>query len=297
MENTVLILPMKYKVWGWPAAVNFILGGTATGFYLLIFLMKVLQDNTSIVFQSSVVKLLPPVMVILGFLALAIEAGRPMRGYHLLCNLRSSWMSFEVLAGAIFIISTILDYFLPHLFLKIIAVVSATGLIISHGFIFYHVRGVTAWNVPFIPLHFIISGLTIGFGLLLFVAALDKWSLRTDLMLIGLICVMLNLVVWLIYLRMRRDTAFSKATEGLRNLGALFLTVGIGHLLPIILLLLLLFGSSVNTTTKFPNIISVLAGLAIVAGGVRQKVNIILGASYLRGITMGADRRWCGNGE
>jgi hypothetical protein len=62
--------------------------------------------------------------------------------------------------------------------------------------------------------------------------------------------------------------------------------VGIGHLLPVFLLLVFA-GGDVGPEGEFQRIVATLAGLALVIGGVSQKTGIILEAGYLRGIVLG----------
>jgi DMSO reductase anchor subunit len=278
-----LIRPMKQKVWGWPAVVNFTLGGMATGFYLLSFPIVILPNSVLGPFESALFKLLPPVLVGLGFLVLTIEAGRPLRSYHLLRHLRRSWMSRETLAAIIFIPVTIVDWFLPHPALWGLAAVAAIGLMISQGFIIYRCRAVTAWNMPLIPYLFLTSSFVAGSGLLLLLS-LDELALeRRGPIVIGLVCVGLNLGMWLLYLSWSQEPAFQEAIGILRQAKSLILIVGIGHLLPFVLLLLVIF----DIDFELQRIMIALAGLAIIIAGVSQKTSIILEAGYLRGIELG----------
>jgi phenylacetyl-CoA:acceptor oxidoreductase subunit 1 len=254
------IQPVQQKVWGGPAVTNLFLGGMAAGFYLLGFLLAVLQGIS----QPVVFKLLAPALVSLGFLSLTTEAGRPIRSHHLLRHLHRSWMSREPLVGAIFIPAAILDWLFPHPVLWVLALGGALGLLISQGFIIYRARGVTAWNVPLVPLLFLTSGFATGSGL-----------------------VLLDLAVWLLYLHGSQDADFQKATKALRRGSDLISTVGIGHLLPILLLVLLLVAPDIGIGANLQHAVAILAGLAIVAGGVSQKVGIIQRAGLLRGIMLG----------
>jgi phenylacetyl-CoA:acceptor oxidoreductase subunit 2 len=280
-----LIRPTKQEVWGWPGVVNFILGGMAAGFYLLSSLVTILQSGTLGVSQPMGFKLWAPVLTSLGFLALTIEAGWPLRGRYLFRHLRRSWMSRETLAAAIFVPAAVLDWLFPHPALWVLAAAAAMGLMISHGFIVYRVRAVTAWNVPPMPLLFLTSGFATGGGLVL-LAALGKLTLGVGTAVLGRVCVVLNLAVWLLYLRWSRDAAFREATEALRRPSSLIFTVGIGHLLPVLLLLLLLVAPGVGVRVELEHVVAALAGLAMIAGGMSQKAGIILKAGYLRGIML-----------
>ncbi len=282
-----LIQPMKQKVWGWPAVTNFIFGGAAAGFYLLCLLMASLKNNIPGESQLDALKLLAPILSVMGFLALTAEAGRPLRGLYLFRNLHRSWMSRETLAGTIFVLAATVDCFYPHMTLRVLAAIAAMGLIISQGFMVYCARAVTAWNVPIMPLVFVTSGFVLGEGLILILASMGKLTLGFGSIMIGLICVALDLVVWLTYLFWQYDVAFRKATKILRNLGVLTFTVGICRLFPFLLLLLLVAVPGINMGVKFWNYITALAGLSILIGGISQKFSIILGVNYLRGIILG----------
>jgi formate-dependent nitrite reductase membrane component NrfD len=152
---------------------------------------------------------------------------------------------------------------------------------LSHGFIVYRVRGVTAWNVPLVPFLFLSSGFSAGGGLVLLVA-LGGLALGVGPVVIGLIGVLLDLAVWLLFLHESHDLAFREATGLLRRPKSLLFTVGVGHLLPALSLLLLLVMPGVGPWRVF----AALAGLAIIAGGVGQKASIILKAGYLRGLVL-----------
>jgi hypothetical protein len=188
-------------------------------------------------------------------------------------------MSRETLVGTVFIATAAIDWLFPHPALWGLAAAAALGLMLSHGFIVYRVRGVTAWNVPLIPLLFLTSGFATGAGLML-LAVPGRLTLGASPVMIGLICVVVDLAAWLLYLRWSRDAAFREATEPLRRPKSLFFTVGIGHLLPALLLLVALGGGA---SVELWRTVTALAGLAIVVDGVSQKAGIILEAGYLRG--------------
>ena len=279
-----LVQPKRQHAWAWPVVANFTLGGMAAGFYLLNVLVETFQGNMPDRYQTVVFKLLPPLLVGLGFICLTIEAGRPMRGIFLLNNLRSSWMSREMVIGAVFILSAVLDTLFPHAIIEISALCSAAGLIISHGFIFYRAVAVRTWNEPLIPVHFFTSALSMGFGLLLLLGVCSNDTLGMYAIVTGMICVLINQVIWLMYLRVDRVSSFH--TEEASG-SPVYLTMGIKHLLPILLLLPLLLIPAAQTAVSLRNVLSVLAGLFLAVEGVRQKVTIILGASDLRGIVIG----------
>ncbi|HBY92450.1 MAG: polysulfide reductase NrfD [Ardenticatenaceae bacterium] len=280
-----LIQPMKQRVWKWPAVVNFTLGGLGTGFYL-VGLAAGAPEGAGFV-QLALFKLLGPLLASLGFLALTTEAGRPLRGYNLLRHLRRSWMSRETLAAAVFIPAAAADWFFPHPVLKGLAGAAALGLMISQGFIVYRARGVTAWNVPLMPLFFVTSAFATGSGLMVLLVALGGSSglsgSASFLLPVGLISLALNLALWLLYLS-EADPAFQQATKTLRRPDTMTFVVGMGHLLPALLMVVAL-GS--ENTPLLRAITAAVAGASVIAGGVSQKSGVILGAGYLRAIALG----------
>lgn len=282
-----LIQQKKHHVWYWPAVANFILGGMATGLYMVSLFMEILMGEAFSTPDLLMFRLLSPLLLSLGFLTLTFEAGRPLRGYHLLRNLRTSWMSREMIAGGIFILSALLDWICPYMVLKILAATSALVLLISQGFIVYRSRAVTSWNVPLMPILFLTSGFALGAGLTLLLSVLSDLNLGLDFIATGLIILILDVAVWLTYLFRNHDSSFREATDFLRRPAALIRIIGIGHVLPILLLSPFLWEEVFDAGITSRKIILAFAGLTILAGGVRQKVYIVLWANYLRGIVMG----------
>ncbi len=274
-------------IWRWPGVVNFILGGAGTGFYLLSYLSEILQDGMFAMTKPVLYGLLGPVLVSVGFLALATEAVRPLRSRYLFRHVTKAWMSRETLFGAIFVSATVLDWFFPAPILRVLAIPAALAMMISQGFIVYRIRAIPTWNMPIIPFLFLSSGFTSGYGLLLLMFALNKLPILNGHEMVGLVCVGANMGAWLIYLLWCRSIDFRKATKELRSPNELIVTVGIGHVVPLLLLLLLLLlGLNSNIGAGILNIIAAVSGLAMLTGVVEQKAGIILKASYSKEITL-----------
>ncbi len=280
-----IIEAKKQREWGWPAVFNFIFGGTAAGFYLLYLLMASFRINAPGVCQTNGLIILAPIMVVMGFLGLTVEVGRPMRSRYIFNN-RHSWMTLEAIAGTIFVSGVILDWFSPHIVIHIITAVAAVMFLISQGFIVYRARAVTAWNVSLMPVLFISSSLTMGIGMVLLLVAMGFFTLGYDMVVIGLTCIVLNLLLWFFYLYRYKDKEFRKSTKAMRRAYTLIVVAGIGHMLPILLLFLLLVLLSFDMGDKNKHIASAIAGLAIIVGGASQKSGIILQCGYLRGIVL-----------
>jgi hypothetical protein len=102
---------------------------------------------------------------------------------------------------------------------------------------------------------------------------------------IVLVCVAVDLVVWFLYVHASDDAAFVRATKMLRHPLISTFIAGIGHVLPILLLITGMLG--ILAKSGFQDIIVSLAGLFILAGGVIEKSSVVMGANYARGIVMG----------
>ncbi len=301
-----LVPAQKQKVWKLPAIANFSCGGIGAGFYLSGLLVTLSQDGNwlqalmrgredwlSLFILAGVLKLLGPALVGLGFLALTTEAGRPRRGLNLFRHWRRSWMSRETLAAALFIPLTGLDWLMPNPILRVLAALAAFTLMLCQGFIVYRARGVTAWNTPLMPVFFATSGWATGSGLMLVVVTPLNLSFgrnmlpTTSLAWISLVAGVLNLGAWLVY-TWTPNRAFRQATVALRRPNALVLIVGTGHLLPALMLSVALVG---NLSGQLQPVLTILSGLALIYGGIRQKFAIVLEAGYLRAIALPIPRR------
>jgi phenylacetyl-CoA:acceptor oxidoreductase subunit 2 len=273
--------PKKQKTWDWLAAANFIIGGTGVGFYLVSFFKALVKVGSASFFESLPFGLISPLLISIGFLFLGVEAGRPLKGCFAFRHPRHSWISRETIAFCIFIPLALLDLLMPHPSIRLLAVIAALGLLISQGFIVYRARAVTAWNVPIIPIFFITSSLASGYGLLLLLMALGGLYPDQRMTIIGFIFAGLNLVIWFVYLFGSRSTPFFSATQMLRRSHSLILTVGLGHIIPLLLLSLLLIPQRfmVEPLLCF---FAAISGALLFIGGAGQKAGIILSTGYFR---------------
>lgn len=121
----VIQLP-RQQVWGKIAVLNFALGGSGAGFYVLMFLL-IHGINSSAGLNHNYYKLIAPTVVGFAFLVLAVETRFPVRILYLINHLNSSWMSRETLFGATFILFAVTDFFLPHIFSKLVQYLQLLG--------------------------------------------------------------------------------------------------------------------------------------------------------------------------
>lgn len=283
MKSLQLQKSVKQKTWGWPASANFIIGGTGAGLYLVSFLQGLVREGPPSFSESLRFGLISPLLIAIGFVILGIEAGRPLRGGYVFRHPRQSWISRETYACCIFIPFALLDHLSPYPLIRLFAVTAALGLLISQGFIVYRARAVTAWNVPIIPILFLTSSLASGYGLLLTVTALGGLHPDQGMSNSGLIFAGLNLAIWCIYLFWPRSIHFFSATQALRRPHFLIFSLGLGNIVPLLLLLLLLSLQKLISEPITP-FIAVMSGILLLIGCTGQKAGIIRSSGYFRAI-------------
>src|SRR3990172_2763707 len=110
MTPPVELIPARRQIlWGWPAVVNFTLGGVGAGLYGTAVLAAGFERTAAVVLASWLGLLL----VLAGFAAVAGEAGRPLRGPRVLWKVRTSWMSRELWIGGAFVLLIAADFAFP----------------------------------------------------------------------------------------------------------------------------------------------------------------------------------------
>lgn len=281
------ILTTKLQgAWRWPVTANFVLCGMGTGFYLFSLGAEVLEKGILTMSKQVPYGLLAPVLVALGFLALASEAGNPSKGFHLFRKFRSAWLSRETVFWSVFLPAAVLDWFIQNPFFRILSVATALALMVSQGLILYQIRAITGWNVPIIPILFISSGFTSGGGVVLLISGLTQSPLSLSTLIMVMIALSTNLVTWLIYLYWSRNTVFFEAIKNLRRPPSLIITVGLGHVLPLLLLLVLAKLGRFGAGAGFH--IVTLTGLVILLGVIVQKKAVVERASKIKPITIEA---------
>ena len=286
MVEIELIAPIKQKEWGWPAAANFILGGAGAGFYIFTFLTMIFKNPNSALNYPLSYWMIGPVLVVTGFLCLIIDTGRPLRSFYIFRHFAKAWISKEILAFSFFAPAVIFDYFFPNLILKSCAVSSSLFFMVAQGFILYSSRAIPAWNLSIMPLFFLSSGFASGAGLTLILAASGRIVIEAGLVLLSLACVIWNLIVWLFYLRWFRAIYFQLAGETLCRPIKMFLAIVLGHVLPIVMLLLLQVQLLPEIGMMPQGVFAMISGLAIVTGVTVQKAGIVLLSGFTVKVTL-----------
>ncbi len=271
-----LIPPQRQALWGWPAVLNFALGGLGAGLYVTAVAAAGFGRSPAVIAASW----LGPLLVLAGFAAVATEAGRPFRGPRVLARLRTSWMSRELWIGGVFVLFVAADLAFPLRLHRIQAAVVALALVLAQGFIVRRARGVTAWDVSLMPYLFLLSALISGSGLYLLIEVVS--GRRPDVSLLGGVLVLLGagLAAWMRYIRWSSEPAFVGAVAPLtRGRGARFI-VGGGYVAPLALAAL----AALLPGLALPALL--VAGALMVGGQFHTKALLILAAGQFRPITL-----------
>jgi len=156
---------VQQQVWGGKAVVNFACGGAGAGAVLGAFAVALVAPGPAPSLRA--VEALGPLLIGLGFAAVAAEAGRPWRGLNVFRHLGRSWMSREAVAALLFAILVGADLWVLWPPLRALAAAMGLAFIASQGCILFAARGVPAWSMRAVPVLFVTSGLATGLAIVL----------------------------------------------------------------------------------------------------------------------------------
>lgn len=271
-----MIPARRQSLWGWPAVANFTLGGLGAGWYAMAVLAAGFDRTPGVIVASWTA----PALVLAGFIAVAAEAGRPLRGLRVPARVRTSWMSREVLIGGIFVLLVAADLVFPLRLYRASALLAAALLALAQGFMVRRARGVTAWDVPIMPLLFLISAGLAGAGAVLLVEAGARRAVELPLLAGVVALIALSFVAWARYLGWSSQESFVQAVAPLRQRQAALVVDGAGHGLPVLLVALALLVPPAAGPALG------LAGALLMAGQAHAKAGLILDAGLLRPVTL-----------
>ncbi|MBI2528311.1 MAG: dimethyl sulfoxide reductase anchor subunit [Candidatus Rokubacteria bacterium] len=275
-RSVELIPATPQRLWGKPAVANFALGGLGAGLYLAATVEVWLGAPGAV----NVASWLGPALVVAGFIAVATEAGRPLRGPRVLVRLRTSWMSRELWVGGGFIVLAGAELVFRLVWLRYPAAAAAIGLCLAQGWILRHARGVAAWDVPLMPLVFLQSAIVSGTGLLVLVEVAAGRGLDGAFLIAAALGVVAGMLVWRGFVGWPGGPAFVRSTAALKSGRAGVVILAAGYLAP-----LLLGTLAVTLPTGGAGALA-LGAILMVAGQVYAKAELILTAGQLRPITL-----------
>lgn len=276
MTRPVELIPaQRQALWGWPAVLNFALGGLGAGLYVAAVAAAGFSRSPAVITASWIC----PVLVLAGFAAVATEAGRPFRGPRVLTKVRTSWMSRELWIGGAFVLLAAADlaFLLP--LARVLAVLAALLLALAQGLIVRRARGITAWDVSLMPMLFLLSALISGSGLYLLIEVIE--GRRPGAPLVAVLALLVaGLATWMRYVGWSSEPAFVRAVEPLARGRASRLIIGGGYAAPLILVALSL---------GLPPLVSpalAVAGALMVGAQFYAKTLLILKAGQFRPVTL-----------
>jgi DMSO reductase anchor subunit len=270
-----LIAARPQTLWGVPAVVNFALGGTGAGLYVSAAIAVGFLSSPTLTIASW----LAPALVLAGFVAVATEAGRPLRGLRVLTRVATSWMSRELWIGGAFIALAAGEFVAPGSAQRLCATAAAVMLVLAQGLILRRAQGIAAWSIPPLPLVFLQSALTAGAGLMVLIdAAVGTPPGRVILdAVLGLL--LFAALVWLAFVTWSGG-AFAEATRCLREGTPALVIFGGGYVAPFLLFVLTMaLGDQARA-------LPALAGLLMVTTQTYAKAFLILKCGHVRPITI-----------
>ncbi len=262
------------RLWSSLAAIDFFLGGTGAGAFLV-----------SMYLGSSVGAVIGLLAVVFGALALLADLGRPERFWRAGSKLLLSWISRGVAFTTVFVVFGIL-YIVPVWIaalpwsretalgqaIGLIAALGAVGVMIYTGFLLSHSPSIPFWNTTLLPLLFVSSALTCGVGVLFVIApasgerTINQMALEST----GILLLALNIIFLAVYmLNMNSSTVAAKESVRMLVGGALapMFWVGVMAIGLIIPLALTFFAYLIGTGSGATPMVMAVVGILILFGG------------------------------
>jgi phenylacetyl-CoA:acceptor oxidoreductase subunit 1 len=269
--------------WDYKAAMNFALGGLASGLMVIACLFYFLGGISQ--FALVGLYLLGAVVMGIGLFFVFLKIKQKARFLNVLLRPASSWMTRETYCVGIIYPALLADLFWTHPILHGLIGLAAAGFLASQAMILKRARGIPAWRAPLVPWMLGVTGLLEGLGVLAFATSLmQPETVRQFTGPVGLWGALLALasgVLWHLY----RATAKANGMPPLarRTIDqATPMVHGFAHATP-----LLLFVVAWNFSgSGIAALCLALGGTVAVAGGLVWKFDLITKAGYFQGFAL-----------
>ena len=283
MTATLDGAPRLQRSWDSRAAWNFIGGGAGTG--LLLAAAAALPAGWPY-FPAGALGI---ALIGFGLSMVWLEIGRPFRALNVFFHPQTSWMSREALLAlpllALAGIATLADQSfvpLPLQMRLLVTPLASAAAALGLAFLYCQARilkashGVPAWREPSLQWVIIVTGITEGLGLMLFlsffVGSPPAWAIPTSLA-----SLIARAGAWEYYRHRLNPRVPAPAVAALSRIS---LPVHLlGHALPALLLL-------VSLVAPMPLVPAAVAGLAMVVAGAWLKFAVVTRAAFTQGFSI-----------
>ena len=271
----------RQNFWDHRAAMNFALGGMASGLSVAAYLAHrfAALSEAGLVFLYGVAAAL----MAIGLFFVFMEIGRKARFLYALLRPQSSWMTRETYAVAVFYPAVIADHVWPHPALHLLVALSGAAFLYCQGRILHAAKGIPAWRAPLIPGMLIATGLYEAIGLIALLATAlgGLVSAGPIVAATGVVLALFNAGLWHVYCTSAKARGIGPLAR--EDIAAVTPALHIaGHALPALLFLVAAIGLAGRTSETAMSI----AGFAAIAGGIYWKFSIITRACHQQGFAL-----------
>ncbi len=279
-DPTNPLVGARQTFWDYRAAMNFMLGGMASGLAVVAGIAHFAGALDGAALHA--VNLIAAALMAVGLFFVFLKIGRKARFLRVLLRPQTSWMTRETYCVAVFYPAVAAGWLWPHPALDVTATVAAAGFLICQALILHAAKGIPTWRTPDMPWMLIATGLLEGTGLLAVIGAVSAGRLpfTPSLTLVGVVLALINTVLWVRY----RATAKARGIGPLSRKVLAAITPAlhlIGHAAPIVLFVVsLIAGSSAAAA------LAGVAGAAAIAGGMLWKFMIVTRACHQQGYSV-----------
>jgi Fe-S-cluster-containing dehydrogenase component/DMSO reductase anchor subunit len=269
----------RQTFWDYRAAMNFILGGMASGLAVVAWIAHL--AGVLGVQALHAIDVGAAALMAVGLFFVFLKIGRKARFLNVLRRPKSSWMTRETWCVAVFYPAVVASSVWPHPAMFALAALAAAGFLYCQARILHASKGIPTWRAPLTPWVIVASGLLEGVGLLA-LAGVVFGVLAEPVSFVaaaGLLLAVVNAVLWRRYLAGAKANGIGPLSR--RDLAAVTpLSHKAGQVLPAVLFALaLLPGTSAIA-------FAALAGAAAVAGGVLMKFVLVTRACHQQGYAL-----------
>ncbi|MSP97752.1 MAG: hypothetical protein EXR29_11120 [Betaproteobacteria bacterium] len=266
----------RQTFWDYRAAMNFVLGGMASGLALVAWL----THATGLLGTGALrtVNIAAAAIMAVGLIFVFLKIGRKARFLYVLLRPHTSWMTRETWCVAVFYPAVAASLLWPSPILFALAGLAAAGFLVCQARILYASKGIPSWRAPLVPWMLVAGGAFEGLGLLALALTLAGRS-AAPLALAGVLLGVLNAALWWRYRASAKANGIGPLSR--RDLARISPTVhALGHAAPALLFALCLVPAFT------PNALGALAGVTTVVGGVLWKFVLVTRACHQQGFAL-----------